>query len=247
MPNRKVLVTRHLLAFTLIEILIAIGIFSLVMAAICSSWTAITRASKVGLEAAASVQRARIAVRTLEESLGSVQSFALNPNYYAMLSESGREGSLSFVTHLSKAFPRSGRFGDMDVRRVTFSVEPAPDYGRQLVMRQCPVVMELDRDEKEHPVVLAKNVQDFETQFWDPKASDWIDEWKPKLTNELPVMVKVTLKLSRNAQSSQVTDEITRIISLPTSAVQAVWQKPGGAALQPTPGGINPPINLKRP
>src|SRR5436190_814951 len=83
------------------------------------------RASKVGLESAASVQRARIAVRTLEESLGSMQSFALNPNYYALLSENGNDGSLSFVARLSKAFPRSGRFGDLDVRRVTFSVESA--------------------------------------------------------------------------------------------------------------------------
>jgi prepilin-type N-terminal cleavage/methylation domain-containing protein len=226
------LANRHsTVAFTLIEILIAISIFGLVLAAICSTWTAIVRSSKVGLEAAASVQRARIAVRTIEESLGSVQSFALNPNYYAMLSENGREGSLSFVSRLSKSFPRNGRFGDMNVRRVTFSVEQGPEYGKQLVMRQCPVVMQLDTDEKEHPVVLAKNVQDFETQFWDPKQNDWVDEWKPKLTNELPVMVKVTLKLSLNAQSTMVHDEITRIINLPTSVVQAVWQKPG------VPGG----------
>ena len=213
------------------------GIFSLVLAAIYTTWTAILRAKKVGGDAAASVQRARIAIRTLEESLGSVQSFALNPNYYAMLSENGNNGSLSFVTRLAKSFPRSGRFGDLDVRRVTFSVESAPDYGRQLVMRQNPVIMSLesDRDEREHPVVLAKNVRDFETQFWDPKLSDWVDEWKPKLTNELPVMVKVTLKLALNPQSSQVHDEITRIINLPTTVVQANWQKPGGAALQPTP------------
>jgi prepilin-type N-terminal cleavage/methylation domain-containing protein len=48
-------------AFTLVEILIALGILSMVLAAIYSSWTAILRASKVGLEAAAAVQRARIA------------------------------------------------------------------------------------------------------------------------------------------------------------------------------------------
>src|SRR5512147_553777 len=62
-------------AFTLIEIMIAIGIFSLVLAAIYSSWTAILRASKTGLEVAAAVQRSRIAVRMLEDSLGSAQSF----------------------------------------------------------------------------------------------------------------------------------------------------------------------------
>jgi len=62
-------------AFTLVEILVAIGIFSMVLAAIYSTWTAILRASKVGLEAAAAVQRARIAGRTIEETLGSVQCF----------------------------------------------------------------------------------------------------------------------------------------------------------------------------
>src|SRR6476661_8658355 len=76
-------------AFTLVEILIAIGIFSMVLAAIYSTWTAILRASKVGLEAAAAVQRARIAGRTIEESLGSVQSFSLNQNYYAFVAANG--------------------------------------------------------------------------------------------------------------------------------------------------------------
>jgi len=213
------------------------GIFSIVLASIYTTWTAILRASKVGPESAASVQRARIAIRTLEESLGSVQSFALNPDYYALLSENGSDSSLSFVARLSKSFPRSGRFGDLDVRRVTFSVESDPDSGRRLVMRQHPVVMDTDVNESAHPVVLAKNVREFQTQFWDPKLNDWVDEWKPKLTNELPVMVKVTLKVALNAQSLQPHDEITRIISLPTSVVQANWQRPGVA---------NPPPIIKK-
>ena len=247
-PRRSARATRRLIrAFTLIEIMIALGIFSLVLASIYSTWTAILRASKVGRDAAASVQRARIAIRTLEESLGSVQSFASNPNYYALLSENGSQGSLSFVSHLSKSFPRSGRFGDMDVRRVTFSVESDPESGNRLALRQNPVLMDMDEDERAHPVVLAKNVVEFQTQFWDVKQNDWVDEWKPKLTNELPVMVKVSLKLALNSKSRQTHDEITRIISLPTSIVQPIWQPrgPGGALPQPgqpgqpplTPGG----------
>ena len=42
--------SRGLRAFTLVEILISIGILGLVLVAIYSSWTAILRASKVGLE-----------------------------------------------------------------------------------------------------------------------------------------------------------------------------------------------------
>ncbi len=223
-------------AFTLVEILIAIGIFSMVLAAIYSTWTAILRASKVGLEAAAAVQRARIAGRTIEETLGSVQSFALNQAYYAFVSENGSEATLSFVSRLSPSFPRSGKFAGLDVRRVTFSLEQNHDGGRQLVLRQTPLLMEMDKDEKNYPLVLAKNVKEFKTEFWDMRLQDWMDEWKQ--TNQIPVLVRVTLKLADNAYSTQVRQQVTRIVSLPSVTVQAVWQAP---RQQPGPGGVGNP------
>src|SRR5260370_30139824 len=80
-------------AFTLVEILIALGIFSMVLAAIYSTWTAILRASKVGRDAAAAVQRARMAGRTIEESLGSAESFVANQAYYGFVAQNGNEAS----------------------------------------------------------------------------------------------------------------------------------------------------------
>lgn len=234
-------------AFTLVEMMIAIGIFSMVLAAIYSSWTAILRASKTGLEAAASAQRARVTIRELEESLGSAQSFQQNLPYYAFVAENGSEATLSFVARLSKGFLRSGKFGDLDVRRVTFSVEPAPDGGRQLVLRQNPLVMEMDVDEKDHPIVLAKNVKGFEMLFWgeDKNPPDWVDEWREQKTNQLPRLVMITLKLADNPHSSQVTEEITRIINLPSRTVLPIWQVPrtaGGPPGQPgQPGQPMPP------
>jgi hypothetical protein len=218
--------------------MIAIGILSIILSAIYSSWTAILRSSKTGLEAAASAQRARMTIRELEESLGSAQSFAANLPYYAFVAENGNEASLSFVSRLSKSFLRSGKFGDLDMRRVTFSVEPSPDGGRQLVLRQNPLVMELDTDEKEHPIVLAKNVKGMEMQFWaaDKNPPDWVDEWREQKTNQLPKMVMITLKLADNPQSSRITEEITRIISIPSVTVQPVWQVTRGVGGPGTPG-----------
>ena len=229
-------------AFTLVEILIAIGILSLVIAAIFSSWTAILRGSKVGLESAATVQRARIVIRTLEDSLASVQSFAANQQYYPFIAENGNGASLSFVARLAKSFPRGGKFGDFDVRRLTFSV----DGERQLVLRQTPLLMDPDvddhgplRDEKEHPLVLAKNVKEFQLEFWDARLNDWMDEWTQ--TNQLPKLLKVTLKLANNERSTLAQEEIMRIISLPAIAVQPNWQMPallgGGPGGPPPPGG----------
>jgi len=215
---------RRARAFTLVEILIAMGILSLVLAAIYSSWTAILRASKVGRDAAAAVQRARMAGRTIEECLGSTMLFSANQNYYSFRAENGDKASLSFVARLGPSFPRQGKFEGMDVRRVTFSVEDGRDGSRQLVLRQCPLLMELDEDEKQHPLVLASHVKEFKSEFWDARLNDWIDEWKQ--TNQLPSMVRVTLKLADSPYSSQVREEITRIVSLPAVAVMPMWQVP---------------------
>lgn len=219
---------RSKIAFTLIEILIAIGIVGLVLTAIYSTWTAILRASKVGLEAAAAVQRSRIAVRVLEDSLGSCQSFAQGQRYYSFVAENGNDATLSFVARLAKSFPRGGKFGDLDVRRITFSVESG-----DLVMRQNPVLMEIDDEEKNHPLVLSRNVKKFAMEFWDSRLNEWVDEWK--MTNQIPKAVKIDMLLAQN-EHGQGHQEILRIISLPSVMVQAAWQM-GGAL------GNQPPIN----
>jgi type II secretion system protein J len=229
-------------AFTLVEILVAVGIFAMVLAAIYSTWTAILRASKIGRDAAAAVQRARMAGRTIEESLGSTISFAahqqFHPEYYAFEAQNGSEPSLSFVSHLSRSFPRSGKFAGLDVRRVTFSLQKSIDGGQELVLRQQPLLMEIDQDEKNFPLVLAKYVREFKTEFWDARLQDWLDEWKQ--TNQLPVLVRVTLKLADNAFSSRVRQQVTRIVSLPSVAVAPIWQVP-----RMTPGAPNLPPGVQ--
>ena len=234
-------------AFTLVEILMAMAIFTLVLTAIYATWTAILRGSRVGLEAAAQAQRERMAMHLIEEALTASRSFAGDLQHYGFVAENGNEATLSFVAKLPKSYPRSGRFGDLDVRRVVFSVENGAGSQRQLVLRQSPILMEFDQDEKEHPLVLARNVKDLLLEFSDPRTGEWLDEWKQ--TNQLPKLVKVTLRLSplnqRNAYSySTATEEITRVVALPSIAVPAIWQKPnlGGPAPGGLPGpGGNPP------
>jgi prepilin-type N-terminal cleavage/methylation domain-containing protein len=242
-------------AFTLLEMLVAISIFSLVLVAIYSSWTAILRASKTGQRAAATMQRLRMVVRVLENSLGSATLFVQNYQYYGFVAQNGNDPTLSFVARLSKDFPRGGNFGDFDLRRLIFSVEPGPDSSRQLVMRQIPIMMDLNSgsdnplivDEKNHPVVLAKNVQEFKFLLWDPQQYDWVDEWKQ--TNQLPRGIVVTLRLADTSRRGSAQEEITRIISLPATGVQVIWEMPRGmpgmppgtAPGMPPPGGIGPP------
>ena len=215
-------------AFTLIEIMMAMAIFALVLTAIYAVWTLILKSSKIGMAAAAQVQRERISVRVIEDALISTRSFAADLQHYAFVAENGDEATLSFVARLPKSFPRSGKFGDFDVRRLTFSVESKLGSERQLVLRQNPILMDVDVDEKEHPLVLAKGVNKLLFEFWDTRLSDWVDEWKQ--TNQLPKLVKVTVQFvepNQHGSYSQRKEEVTRIVALPSITVPANLQMPG--------------------
>ncbi len=239
--------------FTLIEIMMAMVIFSLVVTAIYATWTLIIKSAKIGLETSAQLQRERIAMRTIEESLGCARSFAADLRHYGFWAENGDGAALSFVARLPESFPRGGRFGDFDVRRVTFSLENGPGSERQLVMRQSPILMdaEKDEDEKEHPLVLARGVNKMEFEFWDTRKNEWVDEWTQ--TNQIPKMMKITLgfvvkKPNQSYGATERREEISRIVALPAMMVPVNYQRggarPPGAGGQPVPGGGGQPAPI---
>jgi prepilin-type N-terminal cleavage/methylation domain-containing protein len=218
-PSLRNAAGRRARGFTIIEIMTAMAIFGMVVVAIFASWSAIAHGAASGNRAAATAQRSRVALRTIEDALGASRSFVADVQYYTFEADNGSEPYLSFVSLLSPTFPRSGRFGEFNVRRVTFAVEPGPDSSKRLVLRQNPVLMDMDEDEQNYPVVLANDVRKFELAFWDKQKGDWLDEWTQ--TNQLPQMVKFKIQLGGDE------NEITRIVALPSVAVQAGWQIPG--------------------
>jgi prepilin-type N-terminal cleavage/methylation domain-containing protein len=231
--------TRPARAFTLVEIMIALAIFATVMIAIYSSWSAILRGSKIGLEAAAEAQRSRVAVRALENSLVSLQMFQANMSlYYFLADTSGDFATLSFVARLPRSFPRSGDFDDQVLRRVTFTVEPGTNRENVLVLRQNPILFDPGRDEEENPLVLARNVRVFSLEFWGPRSKDWEPEWL--YTNQLPKLVRFTLGFGRPGQKVLAPDEVvTRVVTLSAVPVPLGLQAGGAAQARPIPT-LNP-------
>ena len=236
--------------------MVAIAIFALLVTAVYSTWVLIIKSSQVGMEAAAQVQRQRIAVRTIEDSLTCIQSFQASMQYYTFLVENGQSPQLSFVARVPDVFPRNGRFGDFNLRRLTFTLENKSDSERDLVLRQNPILMDIDPDEQAIPLVLARNVQDFIVECWDTNAMDWVDTWDN--TNALPTMVRVTLALGSNLKNKNATGPtlaITREIAMPSGTMPSAAQTGsangggggrGGIAI-PGGGPRNPSTNPKGP
>ncbi len=234
-------------AFTLLEILVAMALLSLVVGAIYSSWNSILKSSRVALDAAAAAQRTRIAIRTVHDALlcsCMFNSTGTNMYYTFVADGTGEDSSVSFVARLPKSFPRSGKFGDFSVRRLELAVEQGKGRYKQLVLRQRPVIMNFDKDEQQFPLILAKDVSKFTLEYINPKSKEgeWIPDWDQ--SNSLPREVRITLQLGHLDQfSSKAQEVVVDVVSIPAIGVPTAYQAPVGQNVQGGPSTPQPVPN----
>ncbi|HEY4416642.1 MAG TPA: prepilin-type N-terminal cleavage/methylation domain-containing protein [Verrucomicrobiae bacterium] len=220
--------------FTLIELMVALMIFSMVVACIYATLMLIMKSAQVGQSVSEKAQRQRIVMGTIEDALMCVQSFQSSQRYYSFNVTNGSNPSLSFAAYLPDGFPRSRKFQNIKVRRLQFSLEPGDNQRNNLVLRQNPILMDLDDDEAKYPLVLAKNVKAFSIECWDTNQVAWDTEWVS--TNTLPPMVRIGIILgddnannSYNNYDNAQDQVISRAFSLPSTMMPTIVQM-GGAA-----------------
>ncbi|HEY2330064.1 MAG TPA: hypothetical protein VGI63_09665, partial [Verrucomicrobiae bacterium] len=199
-----------------------------------SAWMMMLRSTRVAQDVAAQAQRQRITLRTIEDSLMAVQSFQASPQYYSFVVENGDAPALSFAARVPDIFPRNGKFvnpntgKDFNLRRLTFTLEPGDNSEKNLVLRQNPVLMDLDDDEQKYPLVLARNVRKFVVECWDTNKLDWADEWDD--TNSIPPLLRVSLVLGGNVAAGSAAPDVpvTRLFSIPSQTMPAGAQNGAG-------------------
>jgi prepilin-type N-terminal cleavage/methylation domain-containing protein len=255
--------------FTLIEIMVSLAVFTMVIASIYATWALVLRATEIGHDAAAQAQRQRVVLRAIGDALMGVQSFQASQNYYWFKLANGDSSYLSFVARLPDTFPRHNKFvgeqagPDSNERRVTFSLEAGANNERDLVLRQNPVLMDMDDDEKQFPCVLAKNVKTFTIEWWgtnEMNEAGWNTEWDDTMTNTIPQMMRVHLVIGANTEKGQDASDFaaTRIYTVPAQMMPVVVQRgvggpggPGGQTLAPPtiprPNGNQPGNGLQTP
>lgn len=244
-------------AFTLIEIMVALMVFCMVIAAIYATWALIMRATQVGQEATAQAQRQRVVLRAIGDALMGVESFQASQQYYWFKLANGTEPYLSFVARLPDTYARNGKFvgaaggRDASSRRVTFSLAPGPDGETDLVLRQNPILMDMDQDEQQYPLVLARNVKTFSIEWWGTNhlnEAGWMTDWDDSQTNTIPQMLRVHLVLGANTAAGNVAAgndapsfAATRIYTVPSqmmpvSVQRGLGGRGGNSGFLPPPG-----------
>gem|GEM_PF-1662187 len=230
--------------FTLVEIMLALAIFTMLTACLYSTWVLVMKATTIGKGRAAQLQRERIAMQTLEDSLTYIQSHQASIDYYLFEIQNGEQPLLRFTAYLPKDFPRSGEFlnntpdgvsMDYHLRQLTYSLQPDDSgQGKDLVLRQNPILMDLSPEELKTPLILARNVNSFQVECWDTNAMQWDTEWDA--TNMLPPLVRVTLSFG-DTFSGQPPQVITREISFPSATMPTIVQTPNyNGTFQPSFG-----------
>ena len=215
-------------AFTILELMLALGIFAMVLTAIYATWIAILKGSRAGLKAAAEVQRARMTVRTLEDAFNGTEYFQANMKYYVFLANtSGDMAEVELAARLPESFPGVGRYGGQVVRRVRFFTEPGKDGMHDLMMSQWPIMSVQDSVNPPYTITLARDVTHFQLAFYEPQKGEWLDEWTK--TNQLPKMVQIALGLGKSATGgNKPYDVVYSMIALPsvgvTSDIQGGWR-----------------------
>jgi hypothetical protein len=211
-------IPRHGTAFTLLEIVISISIFTFIMISVIGCWKCIVSGKMIAEDAAASAQRSRIGIKTVVQALTCAELSGQNIQFYGFVTDTtGKFASLSLAARLPSDFPGSGLYGDIVMRRVTFDVEKDNEGKLNLVMNQSPLLAVLDERNTPYSIPLARDVNVFMLEFWSVQNGEWEVAWDP--TNQLPPMVRVTLGCGHPANNPDVPyDLICRTVAIPSAA-----------------------------
>lgn len=207
-------------AFTILELMLALGIFAMVLTAIYATWIAILKGSRAGLKAAAEVQRARMTMRTLEDAFNSTEYFQANmdPYYLFLADTTGDTADVELAARLPEHFPGVGRYGGQVVRRVHFYTKPGKDGMYDLMMSQWPIMQIVDSAHPPYTITLARDVTHFQLAFFEPRKGEWLDEWKS--TNTLPKVVQIALGLGKSVTGgNKPYDVVYSMVALPSIGV----------------------------
>ena len=179
-------------AFTLLEMMVSIFIFSMILLSIYEIWTLILMGKQASTYAAAEVQRTRVGMRALSESLMAARIFQANTNYYSFeVDNEGDFTALSFVSYLPPGFIGSGLYDGLPLRRITYIVEGNDAGGNSLILYQQPLLVDEEYIDVIPPIELTSDITLFQVEFWDTNELDCILDCES--THVLPQLTCVSV------------------------------------------------------
>lgn len=207
--------------FTLLEVLLALGIMSIVAVALFASLHVAFKSKRVAegtLEPVRAGEAVMEMIRAeLEGALPPGRGVLAGPfvgrNWRGGAGGNGDDDDVTFHT-AADAPPFAERFGE--VKRVELTVARMQDTGERALARRvignllAPAAVEPDDE------ILCRGVASFNLRYYDGRQ--WWDSWDSSIENDsLPVAVEVTLELDPPAGAPQgsIGSRLVRIVQIP--------------------------------
>lgn len=187
--------------FTLMEVMIAVGITATMAMMTVGSLRTIDRASEAARLQDERYAAARVALGRLTRELSMA---FLSDNYDANRFREpptlfvGREDELLFSTMSHVRLYANAKESDQVI--VAYELDSDPDHpGESALFRREKPRLDDEPDRGGRRDLVADHVTSLSIQYWDPRRKDWVREWttrSPEHAKELPPRVRLTLEMT---------------------------------------------------
>lgn len=186
--------------FTLVEVLIAMGITAAMALMTIGSLRSLDRASDVARQQDERYAAARVALARLTRE---VSMAFLSDNYDSSRFRDpvtlfvGRDDELLFSTMAHVRLYRDAKESDQAI--VAYRLDSDPEHsGEKALFRREKVRLDDEPDRGGQTDLVADHVTSLRFQYWDSKRRDWVREWTTRGTEhpkDLPPRVRIELEM----------------------------------------------------
>ena len=197
---------RRRTGFTLLELLMALAVFSMAMALAAGAFWGVAKAWARGGEMLEQLHYGEFVMEQLVTALRGAAWFPSKPSAFGFRLE---PGAASWVTSGSAFLPLDSPLRN-GLHRVAIGMDSAAGE-RGLVVRAWPHLMD-DMDQRDAtPMLASAQVAAFDCEWYDFEMDTWSRKWEE--TNSLPKLVRVTLTMKRRAEFKEELD-LQRVVEL---------------------------------
>jgi prepilin-type N-terminal cleavage/methylation domain-containing protein len=191
-PARQRIWRRAPHGFTLMEVLLAVTILSLVMTVVYSTWHTAFAAWKRGQDTMETFQRQRVVMETLAELVKSIVFYGSQSELYQIIGEHqpGLGDSISFVTASDVSLPPGDTLA-AGMRRVKLFMARDQSGAPVLAISNQPALEPEETDYTPAAHVLSTEVSGFFVRYRDPRDGVWREKWAEPTV--VPAAVEFTL------------------------------------------------------
>jgi len=210
------------LAFTLLELLVAMVILVIALSIAFQAFSGTIRGWKRGMEVMEGIQHGDFAMNQLAAAVNSTIYFFNGRKTYAFTFEKNSLAGLpadriSFVTSSGAFMPPDSPFRS-GPHRIELFVEDSDDGYPALYASAMPAVADTEEIEDQlgtEPYLVSRAVHGLEILVWDKESEDWTEEWEKE--NAVPERIRLTIYTeSQDPEEEPIVFE--RVIEIPVAS-----------------------------